>query len=1320
MRRVLKPTGCRSRPMLLSRKRSLRMVPGACSHIAGEGPSVTHRVPHVDAVGCLFVFYVILVLLDAQPRSHRHWYTWRIIPGIYRRRPEYIREPRTVCVHSQQCTTSHRVRNGIKCRYRSKPPACLALRSEAYFCGQSGRVQRPQNMFLSTRLRVVAMSSLHMSVACFEVCIWAFCLRAGRSTRQAWSFHATVYIVQQPLRADFGDTWFCWSHRITVAHATPTDVTSHVRSVQDLKSSSAVPPALFHRGMLNLCNLLSQRSGETSEKVNEAVLCHGSNKQPRLKMGLDLQPEPRFDSSQSALDQFRNVAGKSTSGKGTVMTVKAGHAENFSPCLIIADVQCRTTAHQACHSQTQCQCKNGLLLRFFVLPCWSDLQLTGQSAFGRGIAATLEASPGATASRSLRIAITQCRPTCPWECHCQSERPQTRAHEHQQHQRHCSRHQPQRDGLTVHSRPGSQPLVSMRCAIPNCRTVTQGQAECRQTISDAFCMLDTNSVLCYLRLISQTAYHRLSQTVLTCTQVVACNASGMFSQQASVSVHHGIHRCMAIILNLACGQRHAADIKEDTVDPSKDTLKTLPLAHSMYCRTAGQRGVNRQLEVCCIVRQLWTSARIVTSVYNICTPVKALEFQQVARAFARAHTPKTLHTRPFSSKHASSRPGPKSGGGVPCRSARAIVIPAYFCHEGATGVKVAPPAVRGAEGGEAHHLSLIAPPKPHGVRRANAPLIPMIIAYSRHGQTLTSFSYASHEFHTFCGRTPKLHAGMTFLVYPKEMQSLQGDTHSQSQPESHAKRPIGAGPILTDNTQDMRLPELLAFARAWRGVLASLLCLRICRVYQATLHIAYGAVLLRSLGSLLAVLAFWLQTWHHRRNWFMLLPSANSCKQRLCSCPYKFGPMHHGKVAVQAWPLCLLCYATCCTWLSLFVQMRSRVCTDVAQSSQPSDRSMARHYVRPKPHIPRTRINVMVHRWLLCFMLLRCVLLADAAGHTVHNSQLHRDVGKKSYIRACARAIRDGVTTYQGRSLYSSDVPQDVLTLTHTPHAHKTHQPRARTDPGGRIKIFSWNCAGLGQVHDELLHWVTVRGYDIVILQETLWKFSNTWVNENYVFIHSGWNKKGKSECGLLVLISKKLVREKDVRFQEIIPGRLLRVHSATTVGTHTLDVIAAYQRVWRDDQNTINQRTDFWTQLSSALHEVAARSFLVLAGDFNVTCRTAGRHVGCGVPKKPHPAGDWQDWMAILEAHALVALNTFGSAQSSTFRFGPRQSQLDYICIKLRHADPESRRAVPLPACPIGRHISEDAARHFPIHAIVPRVWRANYSPHQVLTPPV
>ena len=143
-----------------------------------------------------------------------------------------------------------------------------------------------------------------------------------------------------------------------------------------------------------------------------------------------------------------------------------------------------------------------------------------------------------------------------------------------------------------------------------------------------------------------------------------------------------------------------------------------------------------------------------------------------------------------------------------------------------------------------------------------------------------------------------------------------------------------------------------------------------------------------------------------------------------------------------------------------------------------------------------------------------------------------------------------------------------------------------------------------------------------------------------------------------------------------------------------------------------MNHRADSWAKLSSTLHEVAARSFLVLAGDFNVTCRTAGRHAGCGVPKKLHPAEDWQDWMAILEAHALVALNTFGSAPSSTFRFGPRQSQLDYICVKLRHADALSKRATPLPACPIGRHISETAALHFPLTATLPRAWHIKNMP--------
>ena len=258
------------------------------------------------------------------------------------------------------------------------------------------------------------------------------------------------------------------------------------------------------------------------------------------------------------------------------------------------------------------------------------------------------------------------------------------------------------------------------------------------------------------------------------------------------------------------------------------------------------------------------------------------------------------------------------------------------------------------------------------------------------------------------------------------------------------------------------------------------------------------------------------------------------------------------------------------------------------------------------------------------------------------------------------------------------------------------------------MKLFCWNCSGLSHCHDELLHWLTMNSYDIVMLQETLWKFTNTWVNSHYVFIHSGAQKPGRPEGGLLVMISKRLVREQDVRFLDVVPGRLLRVHSAI-VGTasQTIDVVAVYQHTWNTSSDILSKRSAVWTRMSETLHRISARSCLVLGGDFNVTCRPHGRHVGHGVPRKPHAATDASDFMAILEAHQLIALNTHGKAPSHTFQFGDRSSQLDYICVRLRHADTPARQAKPLEDFPVAEHTSTQAAKHFPIIASISGRWR-------------
>ncbi|OLP92427.1 LINE-1 retrotransposable element ORF2 protein [Symbiodinium microadriaticum] len=76
--------------------------------------------------------------------------------------------------------------------------------------------------------------------------------------------------------------------------------------------------------------------------------------------------------------------------------------------------------------------------------------------------------------------------------------------------------------------------------------------------------------------------------------------------------------------------------------------------------------------------------------------------------------------------------------------------------------------------------------------------------------------------------------------------------------------------------------------------------------------------------------------------------------------------------------------------------------------------------------------------------------------------------------------------------------------------------------------------------------------------------------------------------------------------------------------------------------------------------------SCLIVAGDYNATCRPEGRLVGHGVPTS-YTAEDSSELQDILRAHGLVALNTFGTAPAYTFKFGPRRSQLDYICTRTK-----------------------------------------------------
>ena len=342
------------------------------------------------------------------------------------------------------------------------------------------------------------------------------------------------------------------------------------------------------------------------------------------------------------------------------------------------------------------------------------------------------------------------------------------------------------------------------------------------------------------------------------------------------------------------------------------------------------------------------------------------------------------------------------------------------------------------------------------------------------------------------------------------------------------------------------------------------------------------------------------------------------------------------------------------------------------------------------------------HSWL-CFNLSPCDLLdGQALAQSISWRALlllslaHTKYAKRAFNRARRRAAESGGTVYRGRFMTAAQL--DAMHLSHAP-------PRRRAQPqpsqGKRLRIFSWNCGGLSQVFDSCVHWLHENAYDVAIIVETKWSFSSSWSDQAYHYVHSGIKCSGFASSGVLVMVSTKLTSAQNIRHSAIAPGRMLRVQFPTdSECTSHLEVIAVYQHVWDGHTKSLEDRSRVLQALSKTLHEIPARSQVVVAGDFNQTCRPLSRHIGRGVPARSHASSDNGDLQTLVAAHQLIALNTWGTAPSFTFAFGQRQSQIDYIFIRLRDADVEARRSSALREFPLNGHLSAEAAQHFPIYS--------------------
>ena len=282
--------------------------------------------------------------------------------------------------------------------------------------------------------------------------------------------------------------------------------------------------------------------------------------------------------------------------------------------------------------------------------------------------------------------------------------------------------------------------------------------------------------------------------------------------------------------------------------------------------------------------------------------------------------------------------------------------------------------------------------------------------------------------------------------------------------------------------------------------------------------------------------------------------------------------------------------------------------------------------------------------------------------------------GKRSFKRAFNRSLRDGFTLYHGRIFTPTDFHLPPPTLTSQVNPKVSTPPQKPSGVTTRLSFFSWNMGGMSSERYQcLLEWLRGNPIDVVCIQETHWKFTNTWQTDQYHAVHSG---DTTNHAGLLTLISKKLLKEESLSWTERIPGRLVQLKLRGRV--QDLDLLNCYQYVYKSSK--LADRAAFWTELHGTLTSLPTRNRCCVLGDFNTTLPVANAKVGHkdflhqGVRHVGPNHKDWKSFHNILDMFDLNMLNSWTDL-GPTYMHEGGASRIDFILLRNLHTDQQSKQ---------------------------------------------
>ena len=219
-----------------------------------------------------------------------------------------------------------------------------------------------------------------------------------------------------------------------------------------------------------------------------------------------------------------------------------------------------------------------------------------------------------------------------------------------------------------------------------------------------------------------------------------------------------------------------------------------------------------------------------------------------------------------------------------------------------------------------------------------------------------------------------------------------------------------------------------------------------------------------------------------------------------------------------------------------------------------------------------------------------------------------KGAGKRSYQKALRQAEKNGVAFYRGKSF-------TLQQLGGTPAVPQSEQPKKPKPTTFRtkdkIRYLSWNAGALTTaVWEELLSLLETDAYSdvkLIVVQEIHWRGSWQFSKSCWHVVSCGThNEQGAGV--ILIMVHNSLCQAKDIRFNEVLPGRLL--HVRVPGDSFSTDAISFYQFVWRSKQTLTQnqeQRKTALDKLSKTIASLPQRNSLIVAGDSNMSLRTVG-----------------------------------------------------------------------------------------------------------------